>query len=151
MKTTTRGILTFVNWTTLERQDFQFVPTEVSAPRNANLTEQAVIGRNIPIQQFTGGSSTLSLEIVYYGENVPERVNWLKQFTFNDGDGNPPPLMKIVWPGMIPENALWSVQGVEPTYSLFMPGENFKPRMATVSISLVLNSDQNITYNDIRL
>ncbi len=149
MKTTTKGILVFINWTTLERQDIQFVPMEVSTPRAASLTEHAVIGRNQPVIQFTGGSSTMTIEFSLYGTDVKDRANWLQQFTFNDGDGNPPPLLKIIWPGLIPDDALWSVKSVDPKFSLFMPGENFAPRMATVTLNLTRNTERNITFNDI--
>jgi len=148
MKNSTKGLLYLINWATFERQIIQFVPMEVDAPRSASITKEKVVGRNQPVIQFGGGEQTLSLTLDLYGEDVRSRVEWLMQFTMNDDDGNPPPLLKVMWDTLIQSDALWSVESVNPKYSLFMPGENFAPRQATVSLTLVRNTDRNITFID---
>ena len=149
MKTSTKGLLYFVNWTTLERQIIQFVPFEVNENRASNLTEHNVIGRNQPVIQWGSGSTTLTLDLTLYGENVRSRVAWLEQFTFKEIGENPPPLLKIVWDTLIPQDALWSVQSINPVYSLFMPAANFEPRMCNLNIQLIRNTSRNITFVDI--
>lgn len=151
MKTTSNNELYFINWETLERLAFQFVPLEVSQPREATIAEHQVIGRNHPEIQHMGGKDTLSFSVNLYGEDVAERATFFKQFSMKGSINEAPPLLKIIWAGLIPDNALWVVKSVKPVFSLFQPRDNFAPRMCVVSLDLVQWTPTNFNYNDVKI
>lgn len=151
MKSTTNNELYFVNWETLDRLAFQFVPLEVSESRDSTIVEHQVVGRNHPQLQHTGGKTTMSFSVNFYGEDVVERAIFFKQFSMKDGLNTPPPLLKIIWSGIIPDNALWAVRSAKPTYSLFQPNNNFSARMCTISLDLIKWTPENYSYNDVKL
>jgi hypothetical protein len=151
MKTTTNNELYFINYENLDRLEFQFVPFEVGESRTHNIAQHKVVGRNHPVIQSMGGNTTLSLSVNLYGEDVQQRATFFKQFTMRDGLNTSPPRMKIVWAGLIPDNALWVVTKVDPVFSLFQPNDGFRPRMCIVNLSLIKWTPDNYSYDDIKL
>lgn len=151
MKTTSENKLFIINWETLDRLPFQFVPLEVNENRESFISEQKVVGRNHPELQYLGGKTTLNFSLNLYGDNVVSRANFFKQFSMKDGINTPPPLMKIVWGGLIPDNSLWVVKSSKPIFSLFLPNDNFRPRMCVVSLDLIKWTPDNYTFNDVKL
>lgn len=151
MKTTTQNKLFFINWETLDRLAFQFVPFEVSENRSAFLAEHKVVGRNHPVLQFLGGKTTTSFTVNFYGEKVTEQAIFFKQFSMKEGILVPPPLLKIIWPGLIPDNSLWVVQSAVFNASLFQPSNSFAPRMGTVDLSLIKWTEDNFNFNDVKI
>lgn len=151
MKTTSNNELYFVNYETLDRLAFQFVPMEVGENREQFISEHKVVGRNHPVLQSTGGRSSMSLSVNLYGEDVAERAKFFTQFTMNDGLDSSPPRLKIIWAGLIPDNSLWVVRSVNPSFSLFSPKDNFAPRMCVVSLELIQWTPENYSFNDVKL
>jgi hypothetical protein len=151
---TNSGKLYLIAMTSLERLDIQFVPSVLNYSRSASHAEVAIIGRNNPKPQYTGGKTTLTLTLDFYAEepnrqDVYERVTWLESLAYTDGYNKPKENVMLIFGDMFKRHR-WYISNVGIKYSEFNPGYNFLPHQAFVDITLVLDPVQNLTYDDIR-
>ena len=151
---TTEGKLYFVALTTLDRLDIQFVP-ELNLGRQANIAKIQIIGRNEPLHQFTGGESTLTFQLDFYAKDedrldVIKKVRWLESLTYNDGYKRPAQKVKLVF-GDLFTSEIWVVNNVTTKLSNFNREKGFLPQQAYVDISLMLDTETNSAWEDIRL
>lgn len=148
------GKLYLIALRSLERLDIQFVPLVLNYSRTANHAEVAIIGRNNPKPQYTGGKTTMTLTLDFYVEDknrqdVYERVTWLESLAYADGYTGAKENVQLVFGEMFKRHS-WYISNVSIKYSEFNPGFNFLPHAATVDITLNLDPPQNLTYEDIR-
>ncbi len=126
-----------------EKLEFQYVPTELAYNREASLATIDVVGRNNPLQQWTGGNTSMSFSLDFYAEDeareeVIKKVRWLQALTYQKQNGSTP-LVKLVFGDMF-LSEIWRVKTANVKYSNFHPAKNFKPCQANVEITLQLDS-----------
>lgn len=150
---TTEGKLYFIALQTLDRLEIQFVP-KINKSRNANYANIQVIGRNTPRYQYLSGESTLNLELDFYAQqedrrDVIDKCNWLEHLTFNDGYITPPQKIKLVFGDMY-KDEVWVVKRVDVSYENFHKGFGFLPQQAYVNLTLALDPESSLTWEDVR-
>lgn len=148
-QSTTRNSLFFVDWQTFERKALQYVPMEVTEQRISHINGLKVIGRNHSVPQFLGGDTNVSFDVNFYGDTAYESARWLKRFTFNRSNRTNPPLLKIIWAGYFPDDALWTVRTLDFSDKLFMPAKGFKPHDIKVTLNLVRYTPRNLFFEDL--
>lgn len=150
----TGGQLYIVGLKTLQKLEIQFVPSELNYVRNASIEEIAIVGRNHPHHQYTGGSTRLDFQLDFYSkeesrEDVIKKCRWLESLTCNDGYQSPPERVRLVF-GKLFRNEVWVVKKVTYKLNNFHKPGGFLPLQAYVDISLSLDTPRNLTINDIR-
>lgn len=151
---TTNGNLFLISLDDFSRLEVQFVPLDISMGRTATLPEMAVVGRNHPDYQYTGGKDALSLDLDFHAseenkEDVITKVQWLTSLAASDGYDGPAPNVKLVW-GSLFTNEVWLVQSVQTNLSLFDQANGYLPRQAYVKLNLVRDTSTNLTWTDYR-
>lgn len=136
-----------------ERLEFQFVPEKISNPREADIAQVAIIGRNLPRHHHTGGHESLAFTLDFYADeenrrDVKRKCDWLKSLTYNEGSG-PARLVKLIW-GELYSKETWVVKSVRPEFSMFHSQYGMLPCQAYVDIVLMRDSKTNITLRDAR-
>lgn len=155
MTSTTYGQLYFIALTTLERLEIQFYPAELDFSNSLNIATVNIIGRNTPQYHYLSGETQLSFALDFYAmdesaEDVIAKCLWLKALAVNDGDRRPAQQVKLVWGKLFPANAKWIVRKFDYKVSLFDPGRGNLPKQAYGNITLALDPDSNIGWEDIR-
>lgn len=138
-----------------ERLEIQFVPNEISTPREANLTEIMVVARNNPKYHYINGKDTLRMQVEFYSDergrtDVIRKVQWLKSLTMNNGFQGGLRNVKIVFGELFP-NEVWLLKSVRPTLSHFDGEAGFLPLRARVDLEFVLDPVKNNLITDVRL
>lgn len=146
--TTTQGQLYFIALRSNERLEIQFTPESVTVNRNANYSDIAVVGRNIPQMHYVGGTETVSLKLDFFASqenrrDVKNKCNWLKSLAYRD-TSRPPEKVKLVF-GALFSDDVWVVKSVNVVYSLFNKVYDFLPQQAYVDITLALNPRTDIS------
>lgn len=136
-----------------ERLEIQYVPSEFSQPREADLSAIDVVGRNNPTKQWTGGNTSLSLQLDFYAtdearEEVMRKVRWLQSLTYKSRDGIVP-VVKLVF-GSTFRDEEWNVKSVNPKFSNFHPAYNWLPCQAYVDIQFSLANTEDFNLETIR-
>jgi hypothetical protein len=150
----TRGALFFINVSTLEKLEIQFIP-KLSASRQHRAEGFEVIGRNTPAFQSSGGSSAIDLKLDFYSQNedrkdVLAKVRWLESMAATDGYYKKAPNIKLVW-GKMYKNQLWVVKSVETDFELYNKMHGFLPQQAYVNLKLELDyPNKNIRWRELR-
>lgn len=144
MLSTTQGKMYFVvlNSSPIEKLEFQFVPDEMHIDRNMKVEGVAIVGKNIPDYQYTGGETRLPLRLDFHCEDedrkdVMYKVKWLESLTYNEGLTKSPPQLKVVYGDMY-KNEIWEVLSFYARLSLFDQEYGFLPKQAYVDIVLGL-------------
>jgi len=134
-----------------ESMEIQFVPYELNSNRKADIRDIKVVGRNNPLQQYTGGDETLSFVIEMYGDNtmVLNRINWLKSLTHNDGYGGSFRSVKLVM-GELFKYDIWNITSVQTNMNHLDRNLGWGPQRASVTISLKLDPKTNKYIQDVR-
>jgi len=131
----------------------QYTPETIDYEREANISEIAIIGRNNGLNQYVGGSTKLSFELMFFSteagrQDVKRKVKWLESQTYSGGD-RPPSRLKIVF-GDLFKDEIWVLQSVGASYSVFDLDNNAMPTYANVSLSFIRDTDIDLTASDIR-
>lgn len=129
--------------------EIQYVPQELSYKRKANYNNLDVIMRNIPKPHYTGGDTTMSLQLDFNANNndrtdLINRIRKIESLAYADGFRAAPPIVKLVW-GKLFRKEHWIVTSVNYKLHNFKQNNNFLPQHATVDIDLQL-----ISYGDPR-
>ena len=136
-----------------ERLEVQYVPSEISISRSANISTVNVVGLNIPLRQWTGGEKSLNFTLNFYAkdeakEEAVRKVKWLESLTYNENAGNPR-LVKVVFNRLFLDDK-WIVDTVNYKLANFHPTEGY-PVQAEVSLSLLLYARGNeYNFNRVR-
>jgi hypothetical protein len=150
---TTDGKLYFLNLSTRDRLEVQFVPYEISISRSADWGKIAVIGRNIPQYQHLGGETRLNLMLDFYADeesrsSVIRKCRWMESLTANDGGKKPAPKVALVF-GDLYKDQQWVVEDVDYKLSGFDKTRGLLPQQAYVNVRLNLDSETNPSWADI--
>lgn len=142
-----------VNTVTLERLEFQFIPFGLTFNREADVQEVKIVGRNEPKFQYSGGKTTLPLELDFYAEDaarlyVVKSVKWLETLTMADGFDRGAPKVKLIW-GKFLRDEVWVVKNLKPSYSLFNRTLDMLPMQAKVEMELLLDPVTNTKWSDV--
>jgi hypothetical protein len=119
-----------------ESLEIQFVPEEIVMNRTANVVDFAVVGRNNPLHQYTGGDEKMSLKLDFYSDSerrddVIKKTRWLESLAQNDAGRRPQTLVKV-------------------TLSMFDSAHGYLPKQAYVDLQLSLDTKVNIPKSDLR-
>ncbi|CAB4185202.1 hypothetical protein UFOVP1492_101 [uncultured Caudovirales phage] len=155
MTTTTGGQLYFIALATLERLEIQFYPPELDFTNSLNIATVNIVGRNTPEYHYLSGESQLSMALDFYAmdgsvQDVIAKCLWLKALAMNDGDRRPAQQVKLVWGSLFPPNAKWIIRKFDYKLSLFDPANGNLPKQAYAQLTLALDPDSNIGWEDIR-
>lgn len=153
--TTTEGKLYMTALGTLERVEIQFMPKELSPVRKSDWAEIAIVGRNNPFNQYTGGSNSLSLELDFVSteenrEDVVEKCRMIESWSINDGYDKPPQVIRLTWGKLFKEKEVWVIRNVNTNYSMFSPAHGMLPTMATMTIELAMDTQTNRKTGDVQ-
>lgn len=127
--------------------EIQYVPQEINYKRKANYNNLDVIMRNIPKPHYTGGDTTMSLQLDFNANNnsrtdLINRIRKIEALAYADGFNEAPPIIKLVW-GKLFRKEHWIVTSVNYKLHNFKQKNNFLPQHATVDIDLQL-----VSFND---
>lgn len=139
----------------LERLDIQFVPVGMTDKRTALIAGIAVVGRNNPVHHFVGGNKTMPLELDFHSEeesreDVISKCKWLESLTYSDEFENKLERVRLTFGRMFRPFETWIVQSVDVDYSLFQDDYDMLPKQAYVKLNLILDTDANLTPEDVK-
>lgn len=131
----------------------QYTPLGINISRSAKLQATAVVGRNEPLHQWTGGETQLSFTIDFFAQradnsDVKEKVDWLLSMTYSGQET--PPSRLVINMGKLFEGTTWILKDCNPNYSVFELTKDFLPRMVSVACTFVRQIDNNQFSNEIR-
>lgn len=150
----TGGKLYFIELSTRERLEIQFVPKTLNISRTPNIANIQVVGWNTPKYQYTGGETTLEMQLDFFAEDedrkdVFTKCRWLESLTYNDGFLTPPSKIQLIFGDMFRKEK-WIVKSCNYKMDLFHKEEGYLPQQAYVDLVLGLDPDQNLKIRDIR-
>lgn len=150
---TTEGQLYFIALDSLDRLEIQFVP-KIELNRRTNMANIQIIGRNNPKYQYLSGENTMNLQLDFHATkedrtDVINKCRWLEHLTFNDGYRRPPQKVKLVF-GNLFRNEVWIVKNVSCKLDNFHRESGFLPQQAYVEVTLALDPETNLTWEDVR-
>lgn len=153
--TTTEGKLYLTSMTTLDRVEIQFMPKTLSTNRSSVWAEIAVVGRNNPFNQYTGGNNSLTLELDFLAtddqrEDVVERCRMIESWAMNDGYENPPQVIRVTWGKFFKEKELWVIKNVQTDYSRFSANHDMMPTQAYMQLELAMDTQTNRKTSDVQ-
>ena len=151
--TTTEGKLYLINVVTLERLEIQFIPDELGYSRTADLAAIKIVGRNEPKYHYTGGSTSLPLELTFYAAeesrmDVIRKIKWLESLAMADAYDRQPSKVKIVFGNMF-RDEIWCVKTVNPKFSLYNREKGLY-QQATVTMEFALDIPKNNKWRDVK-
>jgi len=150
---TTEGKMYLTALSSLKKLEIQYVPTKLGISRGANWAEIAILGRNNPIYQYTGGSNSLHLTLDFYSEqdnreDVVEKCRLLESWTMNNGFDEPPERIRLTFGRLFKATEIWLIESVDIDYKMFAKDFGSLPKQATVEVSLILDTVKNRSIND---
>lgn len=136
-----------------ESLEIQFIPSGISGQRTANLKDINVVGRNNPFVQYTGGKEIITLPLEFYSDvslhdDVKEKIDWLRSLTINDSE-NGYRRIKIIF-GKLFRWEVFVVKSVSYKMSHFDGDSKFLPLRATCTLSLQIDTEEDVTIDDLR-
>jgi len=150
--TTTRGLLyiLIVSPNNYEKIPIQFIPEELSYKRSVDFAEIKPIARNIPKYHYTGGKTTMVLNLDFFAQendrsDVINIVRRLEALGYSDGYGIAKPKIILVWDQMF-RGETWEVTSVDIKLTDFRQDSGFLPQQAYVGLGLALTSEDNPTW-----
>ena len=153
---TTEGQMYLVNTKDPQQKvNIQFFPAELASERKINSNDIDIIGRNNPLEHYTGGASTLPLTLDFYAEDgnledVMRRIKMIESWTYNDGYAQGRPLIKLVWGKLFKAQEVWVIKRFSYRLTQFDKLQGFLPRQAYVDIVLSLHTESNLKASDVR-
>lgn len=153
MSSTTGGRLYLTAINSLEKLEIQYVPKEIVLDRNANIADIVIVGRNNPIHQYTSGDTTLTLELDFHAEeesreDVIRKVRLLQSWMHNDGYSKPAEIVRLTWGKLFKANEVWVIKRAPAKFSNFNPSKEWLPQQAYVSLTLALDTSENLKKRD---
>lgn len=136
------------------RIEIQFVIPELSWNRSASIQTINIVGRNNPLYQYTGGETSMSLQLDFYAQaedrkDVITKCRYIESLAANNGYKNPPQRIRLVY-GKLFRDEMWVIKSVKYKLSNFDKQYDFMPKQAYVDIDLALDTRNNLTTEDIR-
>ena len=155
---TTDGRLSIISEKSLQRLEMQFVPSELNIDVVPNIGEIAIVGRNTPRYQNTGGKVTMNFELDFYAndedrQDVIAKCTWLQSMAVNDGDIHSADRVIVNWGDLFKSlygRSRWVIKSAPAKYSNFNPKKGWLPQQAYVALSLELDADKNLNRRDFR-
>ena len=152
--TTTGRRLYLTNLQNLERLEIQFVPKELNLTRSPTYGDIQIVGRNTPVPHYTGGNTSLSMELDFYSskedrQDVVQKCKWLESLAYNDGYSSPPPNVRLTYGELFKNGEVWIVKSVGVRYTRFSSVNDFLPVQAFVSITLQLDPEFNLKRTNV--
>lgn len=152
---TTEGKLYIVELSEpFDRLAIQFVPEQIVMDRRADVADFAIVGRNNPLHQYTGGDEKMTLQLDFVCDDesrsdVITKCRWLQSLAQNDAGRRPQTLIKLIW-GDLFQRSKWVVNSAKVTLTLFDKRYGFLPTQGIVDLSLSLDTKENIPKSDLR-
>ena len=152
---TTEGKIYITALRTLEKLEVQFVPPQIAFTRTPKYAGIAVVGRNNPLNHYTGGTTSLNFELDFHAEqtnreDVIRKCKWLEALGNNDGFDHPPEQVRLTFGGMFKNNEVWIVTSINIVYSRFDKVYNYLPVQAYATLTLTLDPDFNLKTRNIK-
>lgn len=137
-----------------DRLFLQFVPYDISNPRDVSLQSYVVVGRNNEKFFYSSGSDTLSMNLDFHSsdetaQDVDKAIRFLKSLTINDGAKNGYRNVKLIW-GDLFKDDIWILTKVDPKMQYFDAKNGWLPLRAEVSVTFKLDPKNNLTIRDVR-
>ena len=131
----------------------QYMPLQVQYNRSAKFEAIPIIGRNEDLSHFSGGNTTLSLNLDFYssdpdGTNANASIQFLESLTYS-GRNRPPSRVQLVF-GRLFENTLWLLQSLNVVYSVFEGGKEWLPRYAVAQCTFKRDTEFDLFSDDVR-
>ncbi len=152
---TTDGTLYLTALRSLEKLEIQFVPSDIVTNRRPFIGGVSVIGRNNPLHHYTGGLSTMTLNLDFHAEDtnmedVIRKCKWLESLAYSDGNDNPPERIKPTFGRLFRAHEIYIVTAVQVTMSRWSSENGWLPRQAYVKLTLALDPDRNLKTEDVQ-
>lgn len=137
----------------VQRLQVQYNPSEINYSRSAQITNIGIVGRNDQLHHYVTGETTVSFDLDFYSQvkdrtDVKANIKWLESLAYSGG-GRPPSRVKLVL-GDLFRDEIWILKSVNVKYSVFEPASKWLPLYATASLSLVRDTEDDLTSEDIR-
>lgn len=152
---TTEGRLWIIPEKEIEKKiEIQFTLPEISISRTSNIQTIQIVGRNNPLYQYTSGETSFPLTLDFYAQNADRRdvittCRFLESLSANNGYKNPPQRIRLVY-GALFRDEMWVIKSVKYRLSNFDKEYGYLPKQAYVDMDLVLDTQENATWDDIR-
>lgn len=132
---------------------FQNIPDELVYERDSSWAVIASPGRNLALYHYTGGETTLPLNLSFYSnqenrQDVLGKCKWLESLTMNDGYSKKPPRLKIIFGDML-RDSTWILYSFKPSYKMFSRPNGMMPQLATVELVFKKVSQENTTRAEV--
>lgn len=152
INSTTQGQLYLTALDSNEKLEIQFVP-KMRQDFAATYGEIQVVGRNNPINHYTGGDERLFLDLDFLSvdesrEDVIRKCNWLKSIAMNDGYSKPPEKVRVTF-GKLFQREVWIIESINISYERFESASGFLPVQAYVALTLKIDTDFNRKRKDV--
>ncbi len=151
---TTEELLYLVNvQTPSERVKIQFFPNELPFERMPKVNDIDIIGRNNPLNHYTGGATSFNLTLDFYGESddlkdVMQRINMVLSWTYNE-KGKGIPTIKVIW-GDLFKDEVWVIKKCSYRLLQFDKRNAAMPRQAYMDLTFSLDTNNDKKAGDIR-
>lgn len=153
---TTDSLLWLVNVNNpKERVKIQFFPAQLSVDRVANVQDIDIVGRNNPLHHYSGGTTSLPLELDFYAErddlkDVIETIKLIESWTFNDGYDAPIPQIKLLFGDLFQDTDTWTIKRCSYRMTQFVKEAGLLPRQAYMSLELTMDTRKDLRARDVR-
>ena len=150
---TTDGRLYLTALKSLEKVEIQYVPKELVLGRTANMAKIAIVGRNNPLHHYTGGETTLTLELDFHSEDenredVIEKVRKIQSWMQNNGAKESAERVRLTFGKLFKAHEIWVIETAPARFSRFNPTKGCLPQQAYMTLTLSLDPDNNTTKKD---
>ncbi len=135
-----------------------FVPQELDINPEGNWANISPMARNNPLYHYTGSEDTIKFTIDWIVNDVTDlgRTSVLKNcrkleaLSKNNGFGNPPHHIKLIWHDVMFSDATFIVASAPYKLSMFHPQFDMMPQQAYQEVTLKRVSSTNLGTDQIR-
>ena len=138
-----------------ERVYIQFFPRELPFERTIKSNDIDIIGRNNPLEHYTGGATTFRLELDFYAEednlqDVMRRIKLIESWTYNEGYSAGRNEIKVVCGYLFKAQEVWLNKKCSYRLTQFQKNQNALPQQAYMDLTLSLSTKGNTKASDIK-
>lgn len=139
---------------TLEEVKLPYIPLELDYNPDSKFVDIASMGRNNPLYHYTGSEDILKFTIDWYTaedsrQDVLLHCKFIESLSKNDGFGNPPHPVILVWGDIMFSDSKWLVTSAPYKLSQFHADRNMMPQQAYQTITLKKITATNLLRDDI--
>lgn len=140
---------------TLEEIIIQFVPAELDINPESNFANISPMARNNPLYHYTGSEDIIKFSLDWFSQltdrtDVLTNCRKLEALSKNDGFGNPPHHIKLIWHDIMFSDSTFIVIAAPYKLSMFNPQYNMLPQQAYQEVILKRVSSTNLGIEQIR-